>query len=145
MAEQHNCDERGQFPEEGLFAANGHHRHRIGIGCGDRHRDQRHHTRATVADFGPQACQKRPAAIKIDKSGKPREHITVAWKIQRFPNTKPALDHWGESQNRHRGDKRYPEPLTVIGDHCPVVMTTMGRMAVMCIDFLPFVMSMMVA
>jgi hypothetical protein len=45
------------------------------------------------------------------------------------------LDHWGESQNRHRGDKRYPEPLTVIGDHRTVIMTAMSRMAFVGISF----------
>ena len=64
VPEQHDCDQCRQFPEEGLVASECNHAHRIGIGGGDRDRDQRHHAYIAGRNLSPEAFQERPAAIE---------------------------------------------------------------------------------
>jgi hypothetical protein len=83
MSEQHDGDERGQFPPErlpGVTERDGEAEHE---GDADSQRDQRHHSRKPISKFAGGANEKRPASIQVNRCPKHRWNIRRSRKRRR--------------------------------------------------------------
>ena len=106
VAEQHDGDQRRQFPPELEVEPAEARRHRRCPRDGDRHRDQQHHPGCTVSNFVGGAFEERPAAPEEHERAEHRTDPCDPGELV----AEPVHDHLAGGDDRKRDQQGQPEP-----------------------------------
>lgn len=114
VAEEHDVDQGGEFPEEPLPDDDAEEGHRtIDVGDSDRDGDEHHHPGHPCPEFAYDAGEGRPAAVKVYHGRKSEEEVVRA--REPYEDPEEFLDRTREEEDRDgkngRGDEPPPEVL----------------------------------
>jgi hypothetical protein len=125
VPEEHDDDQGGQLPEEGLAGQTEDDRRAVSVGHHNGQPDQGHHPRPAIAEFIDQSLQKRPAAVEENSRGKSEKDVALPGKTQTVTQAQELLNQRRQSEDGKTQGQGNPEPPPEILHHVGVMGLTL--------------------
>jgi len=109
VAQEHDVDQRNEFPEERRRPLEEQTADGVDERDGDRQRDEHHHPRLAVLEFRPGHREERHATVREDDHRKNRRDPDASGERRRCV-AEDILNELAEEDDWHRERERYPEP-----------------------------------